>query len=150
LQGSTANRLSGEYNVSPRTIKRDGQISDVIIAIGKESEDAKRDILSGAVKINRKQLREIASDSDADIAGIASKIEDGTFEDDNSVKPDSPKSGNQNDSSTENHPLFDSAISGATDFIANIQKLPRNANPDKLRKTIRSYINSLEELYSKI
>ena len=45
LEGSTANRSSEQYRISPRTIRRDGQISDVIIAIGKESEEAKRSIL---------------------------------------------------------------------------------------------------------
>ena len=80
LNGNTASKLSEQYNVTSRTIKRDGQIANVIIAIGKESENAKRDILSGAVKINRRQLREIAADSDADIVSLASKIEEGVFE----------------------------------------------------------------------
>jgi len=151
LQGSTANRLSSQYKISPRTIRRDGEISDVIIAIGKESEDAKRDILSGAVKINRRQLREIASDSDADIVSIASKIEEGTFEEDSSAaKHGSPEAGNQNGSNTENHRVEASVISGANKFIANIRGLPQNAGPKILKTTIRSYINSLEELYSRI
>ena len=46
LQGSTANKLSVEYWVTERTIRRDGQISDVIIAIGKESEEEKSSTLT--------------------------------------------------------------------------------------------------------
>ena len=83
LSGKTANILSEHYRVSPRTIKRDGQIADVLIAIGKESEDAKKEILSGSSRISRKQLREMASDSEEAIAKTASAIADGTFEDKN-------------------------------------------------------------------
>jgi len=80
LGRSTANRLSEYYSVSPRTIKRDAQIADVIIAIGKESTDAKAEILSGKAPINRRQLREMASASEEEITKTASEIASGTFE----------------------------------------------------------------------
>ena len=81
LNGTTAKRLSEHYRVSPRTIRRDAEIADVIIAIGKESQEAKNEILAGTTRINRKQLREMASDSEEEIAKTASEIATGVFED---------------------------------------------------------------------
>jgi len=80
LEGSTANRLSEQYNVTSRTIRRDGQIADVLIAIGKESEEAKINILTGTTRISRKQLHEMTSATEDDIAETASEIVAGTFE----------------------------------------------------------------------
>ena len=88
LQGSTANRLSGQYNVSPKTIKRDGEIAEVISAIGRESPDAKKEILAGTTRISRRHLRELASGLEEDIVNTAAKIESGTFE--ASLKPANP------------------------------------------------------------
>jgi len=102
LEGSTANRLSEQYRVTPRTIKRDGQIADVIIAIGKESIDAKTDILSGKTPISRKQLREMISGSKDDIAKTASEIATGTFESGNkSSESDSQKGQESGNSSSD-------------------------------------------------
>ena len=56
-------------------------IADVLIAIGKESQEAKNEILLGNTRINRKQLREMASDSEEEIAKTASEIATGTFAD---------------------------------------------------------------------
>ena len=92
LKGTTASRLSKHYKISPKTIRRDAQIADVLIAIGKESQEAKNDILLGNTRINRKQLREMASDSEEEIAKIASDIATGTFIDKNeTVEIDSQK-----------------------------------------------------------
>ena len=79
LSGTTANRLSEHYGVTSRTIRRDGEIAEVISAIGRESPDAKRNILSGTARISRKHLRELSSDPEKDISETASKIEAGTF-----------------------------------------------------------------------
>jgi len=103
---STANRLSEHYKVSPRTIKRDAQIADVLIAIGKESQEAKNDILLGNAGINRRQLREMASDSEEEIAKTASDIATGTFVDKNNVAESDPQkeqgSGNKNSDFSNN------------------------------------------------
>jgi len=80
LNGTTASRLSEQYRVSPRTIKRDAQIADVIIAIGKESIDAKTDILSGKTRISRKLLKEMASGPEEDIVKTATEIATGVFD----------------------------------------------------------------------
>ena len=149
LEGSTANRLSAQYNISPKTIRRDGQISDVIIAIGLESEEAKRNILSGETRISRKQLQELSSAAEVDIATTASEIAAGTFEDKRNLS--SPDADNINKSgNTEGHPMSAKIITGANKFIEDIQRLPKNTTTGKLKKTIRSYIDGLEELYGQI
>ena len=43
----TAQILAEQYNVSPKTIQRDSQLLDAIMAIGEVSLEAKRKILSG-------------------------------------------------------------------------------------------------------
>ena len=151
LQGHTANRLSEQYKISPRTIKRDGQIADVIIAIGKESEEAKRNILSGETRISRKQLRDMSSDSEDKLAKTALEIEAGTFEEKNKLE-----SGSSGDTSSVNSgnaasfPLSADIIAEANEFVNSLQKMPQNTTPDKLKKTIRSFIENLEEIYKKI
>jgi len=79
LKGNTASKLSEQYRVSPVTIRRDGEIAEVISAIGKVSPEAKRDILSGEARISRKQLRDMDYGSSDEIATIASEIISGTF-----------------------------------------------------------------------
>jgi len=91
LKGKTANKLSEQYRVSSVTIRRDAQIADVLVAIGKESQEAKNDILSGKTRISRKQLREIAGETDENVSRTASQIAAGTFE--LSVTPPTSKSG---------------------------------------------------------
>jgi len=80
LQGSTAKRLSEQYKISPRTIIRDGEIAEVISAIGRVSPEAKRDILSGEARISRRQLRDMDYGSKDELETIASEIVAGTYE----------------------------------------------------------------------
>jgi len=157
LIGRTANWLAEEYNVSPRTIKRDGQISDVIIAIGKESEDAKHSILSGETRISRKQLREMSSDSEERIVKTAAEIALGTFEErpspatfEASDNSGSIPAGSSVNISADNHPLTAAIISETNTFISNIQILKSNENPQELKKAMRTHINALEGYYKQI
>ena len=147
LNGRTSKWLSEQYNVSERTIQRDGQIADVIIAIGKVSEDAKRDILTGEAKINRKQLREMASTSEDEIAATASEIAAGTFvKKEDSVQPVEP----EKITSVGSTPLTAAIISEANEFIGNIQNLAPDNGPANLKATIRAYIDNLEKFYRQI
>ena len=147
LNGSTANRLSEQYKVTARTIRRDGEIADVLVAIGKESQEAKNSILIGDTKINRKQLREMASASEEEMATAINEIASGAFDDKNKpIKPDIPEEIN-----TENsHPMTASIISEANNFVDKIRNFAPNDDPDNIRKTIRTFINDLELIYSQI
>jgi len=146
LNGSTANRLSEQYKVTARTIRRDGEIADVLVAIGKESQEAKNSILTGEIKVNRKQLREMASASEEEIATTAKEIESGTFEDNRPKKPDTSGKTNTDNS----NPMTVSIISKANEFVANIRNLTPNDDPNNLKKTIRTFMENLEKIYNQI
>jgi hypothetical protein len=161
LNGKTANKLSEQYRISPRTIKRDGQIADVIIAIGKESEEAKSSILLGETRISRKKLREMSSDSDEHIAKTASKIESGTFEekqnaattgsqDNTGVDTDDISATNPANNSAGKHPLTADIINEANALIDNIQTIKTADDSEKIKKAVRKHINALEVLYKRI
>lgn len=156
LDGRTANRLSKHYGVTGRTIIRDGEIADVISMIGRASPDAKRDILSGTARISRRQLREMSSGSEDDIAATALEIASGIFaERDRLGKPDFPGAGGSTDKSGNDSGDGDllpqtAIVNRANEFIENIRQLPPNSDPAELKEVIRSYIKSLEELYGQI
>jgi hypothetical protein len=145
LDGNTANRLSEQYKVTARTIRRDGEIADVLIAIGKESTEAKNSILSGETRISRRLLREMASGSEEHIAETASKIASGTFEGINK-----PVSAAQTGNPADSHPLAAEIIKGANEFISNIRASSSSEDSSDLRKKVRFYIDALEDIYKRI
>jgi len=115
------------------SIGRDGEIADVIVAIGKESVEAKNSILSGKTQISRKHLREMSSDSEERIAKTASEIASGTFEEKPTQTHPNPPS-NSVGNPTNNHPLTAGIIIEANKFINNIQTLKSNENSKELKK----------------
>jgi len=147
LDGSTANRLSEQYKVTARTIRRDGEIADVLIAIGKKSEDAKTSILSGKTSITRKQIREIAASSDTEIKSVAEKIAAGTFE-----VTKTPKNTTASGSShiKSDHPLVSDLINSANGFVNELQNLPADNIPNNIKTSIRMFIDDLEKLYKQV
>lgn len=52
----TSERLASEYNVSPKTIKRDAQFAQGVELIGKENPELKKEILKGKSKISKKDV----------------------------------------------------------------------------------------------
>ena len=146
---NTAERLSEQYKVTSRTIRRDGQIAEVLVAIGKESQEAKNSILTGDTKINRKQLREMVSASEEEIVNTAKEIASGAFEDKNRpLKPDI--SDNDKTNPDSNHPIKASIINGANNFVNSIRNLSPENNTSNLKATIRSYIDDLEAIYNQV
>ena len=147
LDGRTANRLSNHYKVTSRTIKRDGQIADVIAEIGRISPDAKQEILSGEARISRKQLREMTADSEDEIKTIASEITAGTFED--RIKAKKTKE-TESLGRKDNNPLSIELIVKANMFIDILARMTSDSPPDEMKNTLRTYINQLEEYYRRI
>ena len=142
LVENTAERLSEQYKVTSRTIKRDGQIADVLVAIGKESQEAKNSILTGDTKINRKQLREMLSASKEEIITTAKEIATGTFEEKNrAAKPDV---------SDNNHPMTTSIINEANEFVNSIRNINLGNDLNDLKTTLRTYIDNLETIYHQL
>jgi len=152
LGGNTANRLSEQYSVTSRTIRRDGQIADMIDAIGRASPDAKRDILSGAARINRKQLRDLASSSDDDIEMISSEIVTGIFND--KIKAEvtdlTRTSVPGNNDKSDFHEFITFVINQLHEFINDVQSIPLNTDPIVLRKLIRTHMQKLEASYKQL
>jgi hypothetical protein len=56
----TSERLSEEYNVSEKTIKRDAAFAQGIEKIGKANPALKQDILAGRVKVNKGDVQKIS------------------------------------------------------------------------------------------
>lgn len=76
----TVSRLAAQYKVSKNTIGRDGKASEGVDAINEVSPDAKRMILAGDAKIDKKVLEKITSMPKEDIEALALAIENGTYE----------------------------------------------------------------------
>jgi len=135
--GRTAVRLAEEYNVSPATIKRDAQVAAGIIAIGKTSPEAKRDILSEKTRISRKKLRELSTAPDDNIVEVAKEIDNGTFGKANSATPN-----------PDDEPLLlEIDFKRLTaDFRQEMQNLIRNRDVNALRVALYSYVASMEDM----
>jgi len=149
--GSTARRLAEQYSVSPRTIERDAKVAEAISAIGKSSPDAKRNILSGAASITRKQLQVLSDGSDADIELVASSIEEGTFERKGTAKTGSVKEEVFDDQIKTGENPFNSAISRLTDeFCSSLRSLTKDSDAPELKRTLKAYIDALEDLHGQM
>jgi hypothetical protein len=138
---TTADHLAGQYNVSYMTIRRDAEVSVAIDAIGANSPEAKREILSGSVEITRKHLRELASGSDDEIKAAAESIAEGTF---GRRKP--VESGAIDVMSA----LHAALAKMADEFGSVIQKMVKDIDAEQLREALRDHIAKLEVLYKSI
>jgi hypothetical protein len=169
--GSTANRLSEQYNVSPKTIKRDSKLADGLTAIGEISPEVKRKILNGEVNIGKNRLGALASASQGEVETVVREIEEGTFVSRSPRNSDgaSSDSGNAKDSAISAPNGITPTIPGIdsnsilpeirqlntiiSDFASNINSILREVNandPAPLKKVLRTYINELEDLYKSL
>ena len=141
----TADILSDQYKVSPKTIKRDSQVANAVIAIGEISHDIKRDILSEKTKISRKRLRELASGSHDDIVEAVEQIKAGTFEN-KSIGGLLP-----NEVISDDIKPWEISFGKMTDEFRQVLRVHAKTNDTTaIRSAIRHYINMLEELYMNI
>jgi hypothetical protein len=141
---STVKRLSDQYNVSEATIKRDAQAAAAIDAIGKNSPEAKKNILSGAAEIDRKYLRELGAEPEEIIKETAASIAEGTFK--------RQKKAPESDVSADDVlAAFNTAIvKMADEFEHAVQRLKNEVGVDKLRSSLRGHIEMLEEIYQSL
>jgi len=154
---STARRLAEQYDISVRTVERDGGLANALNAIGAQSPEAKRKILSGEVKINKKKLQELASGKDEDrrpeIEEIAAQIEDGTYN--RRPPPPEPLPPAPQPPQTPSHAeisQLDEAVKRVTEgFRAGLSSLNTNNSLTKtkaaMRSALRAHIDKLEEIY---
>ncbi|MCL2152435.1 MAG: hypothetical protein FWH57_05670 [Oscillospiraceae bacterium] len=152
---STATRLAEQYKVSRRTISRDAKLSTAIDALGESSPEAKRMLLSGELKLNKKDLAELSSMNSEEIQGIAAEIENGTYE----KRPAVPTQPADIAPTQQERSPVDLILAGITPLntadsladvissqLQNISALERT----QLKSALRVYIDLLEVLYVQI
>ena len=134
---STSARLARQYNVSPKTIRRDAQLATAILAIGKISPETKRDILAEKIPVSRKKLRELSAGSEEKVALLVTQIKDGTFE----KKKPSP---------VEPAGLEKEFRRLTNDFYFELRNYSMNGDTASFRVASGLYINMLEDLFRQI
>ena len=134
---STATRLARHYKVSRATIERDAKLAEAIEAIGKTSPEARRKILSSEVSLRKKYLQDLSVKPQGDITGTATRIENGTFEKEQPVKP---------------APLpLDAVINKlANDLYSDLQKLTKDDDTNEFKTALKACISILEDLYKRV
>lgn len=146
--GSTANRLSEQYNVSSKTIMRDAKLAEAINRIGATSTDVKRKILTGEVPLNKSKLEALRVASQQEVEAVVAKIADGTYE----------KKGSNNTAANISAAILPEMKQLNTvikNFASNFNSLFQQMNTGagdatELKPVLRSFINQLEDLYQNI
>ena len=134
---TTATRLARQYNVSPKTIRRNAQLAETITAIGRSSPDAKRDILAAKTPISMKKLRELSSGTEEEVASVAAKIEEGTYE---KSKPDPDEA-----------PPLEKEFKKASDsFYREVANYTKSGDAETLRTAFSIYMDTLEDMFGHI
>ena len=154
FQNSTASRLAEQYNVSRNTIRRDAQVSEAIMSIGEVSPEAKSTILSGKASISRSRLQELATAPESEILEAVGMILDGTHKRRQERKPERLHEKESGHGSTvesyEQLSLENFIIKITDDFNSGIRKLSPGEDMAKSKVVLKSFIEMLEELYSRI
>ena len=164
----TAQRLSRQYRVSPKTITRDAKVANAIDAIGETSPETKRKILAGEAVLNKRDLQGLSSLPKEEIEAVAASIEDGTYE---KTKADAPAQVGEGDAGSAG-PADDDAAESidksdgeglrlladadaaigriATDFQTVKMKLAQNGDKTELKSALEIYIGLLTDIYGRI
>ena len=145
---STAGRLAEQYNVSRPTIERDGKASEAIDNIGETSPEAKRKILSGEVKLDKKALAGLLSGPKEALEAVAGEIKEGTY---TKKKPEAAAPAEEVDtdgSVSEGTSAPHATIVKMTDdFSSELRTISKNGDNAILKTALRSFIDMLEEQY---
>jgi len=146
---STAQRLAEHYSVSRNTIKRDAQLATAINKIAETSPETKIDILSGKMKISKKQLKELAGGTDNDVADLVVQIVEGTFE--NKKTGVTGKGNSDNEAESNIMRPWEVEFSKMTDEFRQVLRAhAKSDDTASVRVALRSYITMLESLYNQI
>jgi len=153
FQKSTKHRLADRYRVSPKTIARDANVAAAIDAIGEISPEAKRQILTGEINLNKNELGNISMLPMKDIEWIAREIEYGTYKKKQTNPFESPneKFSTYSDSYRGVLQKFETEVSKITEtMFTKLRKRADKDTPEKLKSSFRSYIDMLEKLYGQM
>ena len=148
---STARFLAGQYKVSRDTILRDSKVAEAIDALGEMSPDAKKMILSGEAKLDKKELAELCSKSKEDIAGISGVIEKGAYEK-KAPEPYVAKiPGTPAEMIIAGMRPLDAAISKLSGLFSSVYaQIKKNADKAAIKTALRGYIDALEALHGQL
>ena len=148
---STASRIAKQYKVAEKTIRRDARVAGVINNIGEASPEAKRMVLAGDARIDKKQLETLANATNEEIAGIAELIEDGAYEK-KKRETTAPKATiSPADAILKSMQPLGAAIASISGSLdAKLPEITKKAERAKLKAELRSYINMLEALYGQL
>jgi len=150
LYKTTAQHLAERYKVSPRTIDRDAKTAAAIDAIGEKSPEAKRKILAGEMQISRKDLKEFSAMQTEELSDTVTKIENGTFEKPNHATS-TVKESQKSESTTAGTQTLNTLISRITGgAYFDLQEFSGNKVSAKSKAALRTHIDMLEDLYSRI
>jgi len=148
---ATARRLAEQYRVSRATIERDAKVAEAIDVLGEASPDAKRNVLSGAAGITKKQLNELLSGTEENITEIAAKIEDGSLERRRAAAPASDSIGDTVERFDAGPSPLETEIKRMTDaFLSDLRGISGSATVEELRAALKSHIADLEGLLGQI
>ena len=142
FQGSTARRLAEHYNISRNTIMRDAQVARAINAIGEKNPEIKIDILSGEVRISRKQLQELAGGTQEDVAEVITQITEGTHEHRRSSTAEPDPANMQ--------PWEKQFTKMTTEFRQTMRSFAKTDDKSAAKTALRQYITMLEDLYENL
>ena len=173
---STATRLANKYHVSRDTIEHDAKVANAIDKIGEKNPDAKRRILAGDSRYEKKALEALLTATDEELNECVEKISDGTFgkkashakTDDgangatgangangttagaNSANGATGATGNQGFPGLSEANHYAMAKADITRILLSEQKkLTKSIDMPELKATLRTFINTLENLYTK-
>ena len=169
----TAARLSKQYDVSPKTVRRDVKVHEALDAIGEASPEARRMILYNEVKIDKKVLESLASNPE-EVKRLAIAIENGTYkkekpaphrEDESDEPAGSAELSEPAEPTGQAEPLvplkpidsimsavlpLDPVIDNIQARFSNLHVVTQTADRAKLKAALRLRIARLENLYEKI
>ena len=145
----TAGRLSKQYKVSPKTIRRDAKVAEAISAIGEASTAAKRKILSGEVSIDKRELERLSTMPREEIEEVAACIEGGTYEK-KKAAVQMPAGQGSSRILVDMAPLNNAINKVSNKLQSELTKIIKEEDRSWLRTTLRTCINTLEDLHKKI
>jgi len=164
----TAKEIGKRFNVSKNTIERDAKVADALKSIEEISPEAKQKILSGEVPVDRSKLQRLSKAPAEEIEEVVNQINNGTYnrndyrkkKDSNPVHDSFPAVLDVPDISTiypaspvsKEISVYIEAITNqvSTGLNAMIKSLSKESDVAELKTSLKTFINSLEDLHKSI
>ena len=134
-------------------------VANALNAIAEVSVEAKRKILSGEVPVDRAKLQRLSKASKEEIEDVAARIEAGTYNRDDYRRKRTAELASEKGDAAITAPLPNQSEANYIDTIvslitgnlnAALKSLTNDGGVPELKMSLRTLINSLEELYDSI